>query len=114
MREVAPTTRTQRVRSRDLYRWLLSYGSPYRSSLLIFVGLMVLEILVGLLVPWPMKVLVDNVLGEATLPAWLVGLINSFSLGGGKVALLIAVCVAGLLFWVFSGVVALRRQPLQL
>ena len=74
---------------------------------------MVLEILVGLLVPWPMKVLVDNVLGEATLPAWLVGLINSFSLGGGKVALLIAVCVAGLLIGLLSELVSLGHTQLQ-
>src|SRR5216684_3391882 len=113
MREVGSTIRTQRVRSRNLYRWLLSYGSPYRASLLIFVGLMVLEILVGLLVPWPMKVLVDNVLGEATLPAWLGGLINTFSLGGGKVALLVAVCVAGLIIGLLSELVSLGHTQLQ-
>src|SRR6266850_87931 len=113
MREISPTIRTQRVRSQDLYRWLLSYGSPYRASLLIFVGLMVLEILVGLLVPWPMKILVDNVLGEATQPAWLGGLINTFSLGGGKIALLVAVCVAGLLIGLLSELISLGHTQLQ-
>ena len=113
MREVDSTIRTQRVRSGNLYGWLLGYGSPYRASLLIFVGLMVLEILVGLLVPWPMKILVDNVLGEATQPAWLGGLINTFSLGGGKIALLVAVCVAGLLIGLLSELVSLGHTQLQ-
>jgi len=74
---------------------------------------MVLEILVGLLVPWPMKILVDNVLGEATLPAWLLGLMNSLSLGGGKIALLVAVCVAGLLIGLLSELVSLGHTQLQ-
>jgi ABC-type multidrug transport system fused ATPase/permease subunit len=74
---------------------------------------MVVEILVGLLVPWPMKILVDNVLGGATLPAWLGGLTNTFSLGGGKVALLVAVCVAGLLIGLLSEVVSLWHTQLQ-
>ena len=74
---------------------------------------MVLEILVGLLVPWPMKILVDNVLGEATQPAWLGSLINTFSLGGGKVALLIAVCIAGLLIGLLSELVSLGHTQLQ-
>ncbi len=113
MREVDSTNRTPRVRSGNLYRWLLGYGSPYRASLLVFVGLMVLEILVGLLVPWPMKILVDNVLGEATLPAWLLGLMNSLSLGGGKIALLVAVCVAGLLIGLLSELVSLGHTQLQ-
>lgn len=113
MREVDSKIRTQRVRSRNLYRWLLSYGSPYRAALSIFVGLMVLEILVGLLVPWPMKILVDNVLGETTQPAWLVGLINTFSLSGGKIALLVAVCVAGLLIGLLSELVSLGHTQLQ-
>src|SRR6266576_46062 len=113
MREVDSTIRSPRVRSGNLYRWLLGYGSPYRASLLVFVGLMVLEILVGLLVPWPMKILVDNVLGEATLPAWLLGLMNSLSLGGGKIALLVAVCVAGLLIGLLSELVSLVHTQLQ-
>lgn len=113
MPEVDSTIRMQRVRSRTLYRWLLGYGLPYRLSFVIFVGLMILEILVGLLVPWPMKILVDNVLGGETMPAWLESLINTFSLGGGKVALLVAVCVGGLIIGLLSELVSLGHTQLQ-
>src|SRR5688500_7729361 len=106
MPEVDSTIRMQRVRSRNLYRWLLGYGGPYRASFVIFVGLMILEILVGLLVPWPMKILVDNVLGGETMPTWLAGLINAFSLGGGKVAVLVAVCIGGLIIGLLSELIA--------
>src|SRR5439155_13917070 len=113
MHEVGSTIRTQRVRSRNLYRWLLGYGLPYRAYFVIFVGLMFVEILVGLLVPWPMKVLVDNVLGGATLPARFSSLINAFSPGGGKVALLVAVCLTGLLIGLLSELVSLGHTQLQ-
>ncbi|MGI9068899.1 MAG: ABC transporter ATP-binding protein [Pyrinomonadaceae bacterium] len=113
MPEVNSTIRLQRVRSRKLYRWLLSYGLPYRASFVIFVGLMITEIFVGLLVPWPMKILVDNVLGGEAMPAWLAGLIHTFSLGSGKVALLIAVCVTGLLIGLLSELVSLGHTQLQ-
>lgn len=102
-----------RVQSRKLYRWLLGYGLPYRAAFVIFVGLMILEILVGLLVPWPMKILVDNVLGGETMPAWLGDLTNTLSLGGGKVALLVAVCVAGLIIGLLSELVSLGHTQLQ-
>ena len=102
-----------RVQSRKLYRWLLSYGLPYKAAFIIFVGLMIMEILVGLLVPWPMKILVDNVLGGETMPAWLGGLINTLSLGGGKIALLVAVCVAGLIIGLLSELVSLGHTQLQ-
>jgi ABC-type multidrug transport system fused ATPase/permease subunit len=74
---------------------------------------MVVEILVGLLVPWPMKILVDNVLGGVTMPAWLGVLTNTFSIGGGKIALLVAVCVAGLLIGLLSELVSLGHTQLQ-
>lgn len=104
--------RTPRVSSTTLYRWLLSFGFPYRALFIVFIGLMILEILVGLLVPWPMKILVDNVLGGATLPAWF-GDLTRTSWAGGKIALLVAVCVAGLLIGLLSELVSLGHTQLQ-
>lgn len=74
---------------------------------------MIVEILVGLLVPWPVKILVDNVLGDAALPAWAGGLAETISLGQGKTGLLIAVCIAGLLIGLLSELVSLGHTQLQ-
>jgi ATP-binding cassette subfamily B protein/subfamily B ATP-binding cassette protein MsbA len=113
MRELESTLKLQRVRTRTLYRWLLGFGLPYRAAFVLFVGLMVLEILVGLLVPWPLKILVDNVLGGETLPVWAGALANIFSLEGGRIALLVAVCIAGLTIGLLSEFVSLGHTQLQ-
>jgi ABC-type multidrug transport system fused ATPase/permease subunit len=38
---------------------------------------LVITSLIGLLVPWPLKVLVDHVLGKEPLPAWMVRLVGT-------------------------------------
>ena len=62
---------THRTPFWQLSRWLLGYARPYRRRFTLYVGLTFGEVLLGLLVPWPMKVLVDNVLGHEMVPAWL-------------------------------------------
>ena len=47
---------------------------PYRNRLLLISGVMVLEMLMSLLSPWPLKIIIDNVIGGDPLPAWLTGI----------------------------------------
>jgi ATP-binding cassette subfamily B protein len=56
--------------SLPLYRWALSYLWPYRGATIALVLISVLEVSLGLLRPWPLKLLVDNVLlrSEHALP----------------------------------------------
>jgi ATP-binding cassette, subfamily B, bacterial len=56
--------------SPSLYRWALSYLWPYRGATAALLGISVLEVVLGLLRPWPLKLLVDNVLlkSEHALP----------------------------------------------
>jgi ATP-binding cassette subfamily B protein/subfamily B ATP-binding cassette protein MsbA len=49
----------------------------------------------GLLVPWPLKILIDNVLGHQPLPQWITDLTGEAA--GRPVTLLIIVVVAGFL-----------------
>ena len=93
-----------------LARWLLGYAWPYRGAFGLFAGLMLLEIAVGLLVPWPLKVLVDNVLGTEPSPAWLLAWTGG---AWSKGALLAAVCGAGLVIGVVSEAVSLAHTQLQ-
>jgi ABC-type multidrug transport system fused ATPase/permease subunit len=54
---------------------------------------LVLGAMVGLLTPWPLKILVDSVLGDAPPPAFLAGLLPD---GDGKHALLLIAVLGGL------------------
>ncbi|MFN2393135.1 MAG: hypothetical protein ABR566_14360, partial [Pyrinomonadaceae bacterium] len=57
------TKKNRKPQLRRLIGWLLGYLRPYRASFAVFIGVSLLQILIGLLIPWSMKVLVDNVLG---------------------------------------------------
>ncbi len=68
--------------------------------------LTVLSALTGLLAPWPLKIVVDNVLGTQPLPAVL-----SFPwLTGGKVSLLLAAVGAGLLVTMIHHALAVAQS----
>jgi ATP-binding cassette subfamily B protein/subfamily B ATP-binding cassette protein MsbA len=72
---------------------LLRYALPHRRALAVVVGTMLAEIAVQLVRPWPLKVLVDNVIGHQAIPAALA------ALPGGASR-------SGLLAWVVAGEVA--------
>ena len=75
---------------------VFQYLRPYWKLAAFSIVLTVLAALAGLLAPWPLKLVIDNVLGDRPLPAVLAALTSSW-LAGGKVPLLIAVVGAGLL-----------------
>jgi ATP-binding cassette subfamily B protein len=55
---------------------LLRYAKPHWRGLLVLIGTMLANIGLDLLRPWPLKLVVDNVLGDSGLPAaltWLPG-----------------------------------------
>jgi len=58
------------------------------------VGATVGSVAIGLLLPWPLKIVVDSVLGSRPLPAWL----NDWFGGVDRVTLLILAVLAGLTF----------------
>jgi ATP-binding cassette, subfamily B, bacterial len=105
-------TKKERVKSRRLFAWLLRYGKPYRFAFALFALLSVVEILIGLIVPWTMKILIDNVLGSQPVPSWLVPVTDALSLEN-RTSLLIAVCLAGLLIGLLSQLVSLLHTQLQ-
>ena len=59
-----------RVAMRDIWR-VLRYLRPYRRLALGSMAIMVAGALASVLSPWPLKILVDNVLGDQLLPPWL-------------------------------------------
>jgi ABC-type multidrug transport system fused ATPase/permease subunit len=74
---------------------------PYRRGLALVAAAMIVETLMSLAAPWPLKVVLDNVVGGSRLPHWLNGFLQTVFGGFGKeqVALfagLGAIAIAGI------------------
>ena len=68
--------------------WTLSFLRPYRARVTAIVALSLLEIGLAALAPWPLKAVVDNVLGGHPLPAVVAA--PAQALSGGSAAGLLA------------------------
>jgi subfamily B ATP-binding cassette protein MsbA len=75
---------------RDLLR-------PYKWILLLVFGAMLVQTLMNLAAPWPLKVVLDNVLGSHHPPEWLARLGEHFGGGASKMHLAVAAAIATLL-----------------
>src|SRR5450432_1112099 len=72
--------------SKSLTSLVLDLVKPYRKWLLVIFSAMLLETVMSLLAPWPLKVVLDNVVGHHALPGWLAWLKDS-PLGSDKMAI---------------------------
>src|SRR5512141_1106581 len=77
----------------SLARWIGSYMRPYRGRLAALAVLSIVEVGVGVLTPWPLALVVDNVLGRHPWP----GVLNRWlpSIDGHSAALLLGVVLFG-------------------
>jgi ABC-type multidrug transport system fused ATPase/permease subunit len=96
----------------SLLAWTLSFLRPHRARVMAISALAIVEVGFGALAPWPLKTVVDNVLGGQPLPAPLAGLAQA-TVGTNVVALLFVVVVAGLLLQLMSEVVMVLHTQLQ-
>ncbi len=95
-----------------LVAWTLSFLRPYRARV-IGIGLLgLLEIGLSTLAPWPLKAVVDNVLGGQSLPAVVAPVVSAVA-GDTRVGLLVLVVVVGLLLQLITEVVRMFDTQLQ-
>ena len=85
---------------------------PYRWRLALLAVVSVIEVAVGALTPWPMKVVVDNVLVGHPLPHWARAIVDPIG-GSSAVGLLAIVLVAGLVLQVASQVISMWHTQIQ-
>jgi len=78
----------------DLLLRVLPYVRPYSRLAMLSVCATLGSVAVGLLLPWPLKIVVDSVLGSRPLPA----LLNDWFGGADRVTLLMLAVLAGLTF----------------
>lgn len=96
----------------NLTSWTLSLLKPYRGRVVLISVLALLQIALNALAPWPLKAVVDNVLGDQPLPAPLAEAIHPLT-GDSNVRLLMVVVVAGLLLQVLTEVVRMLHTQAQ-
>ena len=98
----------------SLVRWILSYLRPYRRRVLVLAVLLLAEIALGALQPWPLKIVIDNVLNNQAHPfpepvrTWM----NAIT-GGRALAMLIIVVFAGVLLQVINQLVSAYGTKVQ-
>jgi ABC-type multidrug transport system fused ATPase/permease subunit len=74
------------IGSREMFGLVRELVRPYTGGLVIVLIAMLIETAMSLASPWPLKVVIDSVLGSHPLPDWLRGL-KDFSVGDSKVGL---------------------------
>jgi ATP-binding cassette subfamily B protein/subfamily B ATP-binding cassette protein MsbA len=95
-----------------LARWTLSFLRPYRARVIVIVALSLLEIGLAALAPWPLKAVVDNVLGGHPLPDSIAAPAAALS-GGSPAGLLVLIVVAGLVLQIASELVLMAHTQIQ-
>src|SRR5437773_2878353 len=79
-----------------VFRWALRYLRPYRLQIILLFVVSGVEIASGLLLPWPLKIIVDHVLGSEPMPRWLVAVVGADS--HHNLTILLIGCLAYLIF----------------
>ncbi|MEQ1575395.1 MAG: ABC transporter ATP-binding protein [Vicinamibacterales bacterium] len=96
----------------SLARWTLSFVHPYRRRVAFIFVLSIVEIALVSLAPWPLKVVVDNVLGGQPLPPSIAAPIEPLT-GSSPVALLFLIVAAGLFLQLTSELVRMVQTQVQ-
>jgi len=83
------STKTAKKKSARLSRLAFQQIRPYRKWVFLILAAMLVEALMGIASPWPLKVIIDNVIGSQPLPHWLHG-VDTALVGKSKMALALA------------------------
>jgi ABC-type multidrug transport system fused ATPase/permease subunit len=70
---------------------------PYRGSLVIILAAMLVQTAMSVATPWPLKIILDNVVGVHKLPHWLDDFLRPFMSGGTKMQIAAAAAIATIL-----------------
>ena len=87
-----------------MYPLVWSLLKPYRGTLLIILLAMLLQMVATVATPWPLKVILDNVVGEHKLPHWLDDFLRPFMHAGTKMEIAAAAAIALVLIVVLGAV----------
>jgi len=95
----SPTAQPKK-RSTRLSRLAVQQIRPYKKWVFLILTAMLVEAIMGIAAPWPLKIVIDNVIGSQPLPAWLQG-VDSL-IGSSKMALALATALLLILITVIG------------
>ncbi|HSZ31994.1 MAG TPA: ABC transporter ATP-binding protein, partial [Puia sp.] len=89
--------------SKSLSSLVFELIKPYKKWLVVIFLAMLLETGMSLLGPWPLKIIIDNVVGHHALPGWL-SWINDLTAGDSKMAIAGAAAIGLILIALIGGI----------
>jgi ABC-type multidrug transport system fused ATPase/permease subunit len=87
-----------------LFRLIRSLVRPYRGTLLIILSAMLVETAMSVAGPWPLKIILDNVVGSHKLAPWLDDFLRPVLSGGSKMQIAAAAAIAALTIAVLGAI----------
>src|SRR6185295_1994747 len=87
--------------SKSLTSLVLELIKPYTKWLIVIFAAMMLETAMSLLAPWPLKIIIDNVVGHHALPHWLAWIkdlpfeTNKMAIAGAAAVGLVLIALIG-------------------
>ena len=91
--------------NRPLLSWALSFLRPYQGRVVLLAALLLAEVALGALQPWPLKMVVDYVLSQQPLPQE-VGRWTERLAGTNLLVLLVVFVLAGVVLQITKEVVS--------
>jgi ABC-type multidrug transport system fused ATPase/permease subunit len=99
--------------NRGLLPWTLSFLRPHRRRVGVLLVLLSIQIVLGALQPWPLKIVIDYVLDQRPLPSWAAAPLTVIT-GGHITALLILFVVAGVVLQAMNQVLTAYAVQVQI
>jgi ABC-type multidrug transport system fused ATPase/permease subunit len=87
-----------------VFRLIRSLVQPYRGALLVILIAMLAQTAMSVAGPWPLKIILDNVVGSHKLSPWLDNLLRPILSGGSKMQIAAAAAIAAVLIAVLGAV----------
>jgi ABC-type multidrug transport system fused ATPase/permease subunit len=87
-----------------LFRLIRTLVRPYRGTLFVILMAMLVETAMSVAGPWPLKIILDNVIGSHKLSPWLDNLLRPILSGGSKMQIAAAAAIAAVLIAVVGAV----------
>ena len=87
-----------------MFRLIRTLVRPYRGTLLIILTAMLVQTAMSVAGPWPLKIILDNVVGSHKLAPWLDDLLRPILSGGSKMQIAAAAAIAAVLIAVLGAI----------
>jgi subfamily B ATP-binding cassette protein MsbA len=87
-----------------LFQLIRSLVRPYRGTLVIILAAMLVQTAMSVAGPWPLKIILDNVVGSHKLAPWLDDFLRPILSGGSKMQIAAAAAIAAVLIAVLGAI----------